>query len=498
MNGTYTTATQPTSGHILILGSEAQNTGALADAVPECPDGNTIRFFVRNWQYAPAFRQNSRSGGTKTAGAVTMSFYQVAVHEIGHVLGMDHASGDSIMQANPMPFGLAWDDINGMRSGTCSTTGTDSGGNSITCANCTLISGTTYDCGFGVATSKTMHAMYSNNDGTSWSEDHSFFVAPAAATNIEASHTFGYNNSGSGSPKYGIAYVRATTAGDDKVRVISGSGSTWPSDVDTGGVSTFGPAIAYGNTGSGNNTGFWVVAYVDRNSSPSNLLKYTIAQDPSGTWSTPATVNVGTQDQRAVGRPYLTYSPSSGFFVLAWADENSAQITTATGYPASGAIAWSNRTVTGGLDFTGGAVACVAGTGTPSGVGDCLMAWPHPGQDFPIMSARAWTDPTFSNIKVSPAKRAATDSTISGLGVALKPNASSGGAALAMLAARALGNPLELDGQLKVDDIAVDGLAQCGGADRRGDGTLVWRVDGVLAILDRVVFSILPVEQGGV
>ncbi len=300
---------------------------------------------------------------------------------------------------------------------------------------------TTYDCGFGVATSKTMHAMYSNNDGTSWSEDHSFFVAPAAATNIEASHTFGYNNSGSGSPKYGIAYVRATTAGDDKVRVISGSGSTWPSDVDTGGVSTFGPAIAYGNTGSGNNTGFWVVAYVDRNSSPSNLLKYTIAQDPSGTWSTPATVNVGTQDQRAVGRPYLTYSPSSGFFVLAWADENSAQITTATGYPASGAIAWSNRTVTGGLDFTGGAVACVAGTGTPSGVGDCLMAWPHPGQDFPIMSARAWTDPTFSNIKVSPAKRAATDSTISGLGVALKPNASSGGAALAMLAARALGNP---------------------------------------------------------
>ena len=124
-----------------------------------------------------------------------------------------------------------------------------------------------------------------------------------------------------------------------------------------------------------------------------------------------------------------------------WADEATAQLNSATGYPVSGAIAWSNGALVGGLDGCGGAVACVPGIGSNPTTGDCLVAWPHAGADYPIMSARGWTDPTFSNFKAAPAKQVATDGTTAGIGVALKANTSSGGAAIAMLAARATGSP---------------------------------------------------------
>lgn len=438
VNATYTTATTPQSGHVLVLASEAANSGALADAQPECPDGNVIRFFVQSWQYARGFRNDARSGGNSSSYGRIPHLYRYAVHELGHVLGMDHVSVDSAMNGPPA-WRLTWDDINGMRSGTCTSGGTDSGGNTITCAGCTLISGTTYDCGYGVDDSHTMHAMYSSNDGSTWSEDHSYFIAPGAATNVEPSHAFGYNDSSVG--RYGVAYVRATTTGDDRVRVISGSGASWAADVDTGGVSTMGPAIAYGNTGSTNATGWWVLAYVERNSTNANELKYKITQDPGGTWSSAATVTLSSVNQRSNGRPYLAFSKTNGLFVLGWASQDTEQVYTLTGYPASGSIAWANLTAVGGLDRNGGALACVPGLGSSPTAGDCLIAWPHAGADFPILSARGWTDPTFSNFKASPAKQVASDGTTAGIGVALKPDATNGGASLAMLAARATGNP---------------------------------------------------------
>lgn len=438
VNGAYTTATQPLPGHVLVLASEAANSGALADAQAECPDGNVIRFFVQSWQYARGFRNDAGSGGSNATYGRIIQLYRYAVHELGHVLGMDHVSVDSAMNAPPA-WRLTWDDINGMRSGTCIQGGTDSAGLPITCAGCTLISGTTYDCGYGVDDSHTMHAMHSGNDGSTWVEDHAYFVAPGAATNIEPSHTFGYNNTSV--PRYGVAYVRATTAGDDRVRVISGNGMSWPADVDTGGVSTMGPAIAYGNTGSTNSTGWWVLAYVERNSTNSNELKYKITQDPAGTWSSAGTVTIGSDIQRANGRPYLAFSKTNGLFVLGWASQDTEQIYALVGYPASGSITWSNLTAVGGLDRNGGAMACVPGFGSNPTAGDCLVAWPHAGAYFPILSARGWTDPTFSNFKASPAKQVASDGTTAGIGVALKPDAIYGGAALAMIAARGTHNP---------------------------------------------------------
>lgn len=456
ISGTFTSATTPSNGEILVIASES-TFGGRGSTTVNCggpSSGATITFYVRNHMYSRGFTGDPTSHGSSypnlSSGGVD-DLYRIFVHELGHALGMDHppAGTYSALAGAPSALELSHDDINGARTGTCTFGNTDSANNAIQCVNCTCTcagactcgtNGATYNCGYTKRTSTVLKGLVSNNDAASWTENATGdFVNPGDATNVEASHAFGFT--AAGTPIYAIAYIDSGTS-TDELWVKSGSGSSWPNDTYLSTQSETGPAVVWG--GATSTTGYWVVAYQGRladGAGVERVLYYQTATSPTGTWSSPIAVTLSGVTQTVTSRPMLAYAPIANKIILAWIEPGTGIVKTASGTPGS-TVTWANADGLGQLSVLSGGVDCVRGFNPSPAADDCLFTYVYHHNVTNLASSRGWTDPGYGgSLKIGPPAIDVLDWTHFAMDSALKADTTNGGAALAMMAWRGATSP---------------------------------------------------------
>ncbi len=160
VSDTFVTDTSPQTGHVLLKADDYGGAGIAAQALTLCGPG-LIVVHMQNWYFPAGFSQS---------GYTDVNLYEILLHEFGHVLGFEHSSATySVMDSTgTVASELTHDDIDGARTGVCYY-GSPYG----TCQNCTLISGSTYDCSYARRTTSTLRGLRSTNDGSTWSENNS-------------------------------------------------------------------------------------------------------------------------------------------------------------------------------------------------------------------------------------------------------------------------------------------------------------------------------------